>query len=367
MMIEYNGVEAVDMVKLAQQVPELRLSTGAQFSKNCQASLITETDYRYALLTPSCTSAIEIMAQLMAARCMKEIIVPSYTFSTSVTPFLERGINVTFCDVNIHTGCIGPDELNEVIENKHDAVLAVSYAGNLPLQKELREICDKWECLYFEDNAQSIGNIGQTKAIKPIADLTCLSFHYTKNISCGEGGSILFNKDNYFDEIMQFINKGTDRHKFIRGDVDKYHWVSLGSSHLMDEFTACILAQNLNKISKITSQRLQQWYSYAEKLGKRFSYVHQYSRAVNGHIFALKLNTKSEQRELISYLYNNKIQATSHYTNLSNSPYAVQNFISQMCPCAQELADTIVRLPIGIHLSDEQTEYIIEQCLMFNS
>lgn len=364
-MIEYNIPDSVDFRKIAFDEPEISMVTGGRITDRCQKLLTSETDYKYAFLTPSCTSAIEIMAQLMAARGLTDIIVPSYTFSTSVIPFLERGIRITFCDIDEVTGCICPKALKEIIGHQHDAVLVVSYAGNLPNQSLLNDICKEFGCLMFQDDAQSIGNIGKNKSIAPIADMSAVSFHYTKNISCGEGGCLLFNNDNYYDEVQQFINKGTNRHKFIDGTVDKYNWVSLGSSHLVSEMTALILENNLQFTDRITRSRVNQWRTYAQSLGGKYTYLHENSGDVNGHIFAVIVDCRSKQTEFIQYLKNLGIRATSHYTNLACSPYVTQHNLAVEQIGSQKLADTIVRLPIGAHVQDEDLSYIIDCCLNF--
>lgn len=358
-MITFNDQSIINLAEIFSANDHTSTTTGGQYSKDCTTLISQKTGYKYAFLTPSCTSSIEIMSQFLFASGLTNVIVPSFTFTTSVIPFIDRGLKVTFCDVDPNTGCISPNELKKVITSRHDAVLCVSYAGYLPHQEEISEICKQNNCMFLQDDAQSIGNIGRNdEGMLPIADFSALSFHYTKNISCGEGGALLFNNSAFFDQVTEIVNKGTNRHLFLKGQVEKYNWTSLGGSHLMSEVTAIVLLSQLSKIDVITEYRRRIWDVYAQVLEDCVRFVHDRERSTNGHIFGVLTRDASDQKLLIKFLKSKGVQAVEHYTDLSASPFSKKASIEKHCSGAREISSRIVRLPIGLHVTENEATRI---------
>lgn len=341
-------------------------SNGDNYQK-CSNFLQQESEYPRVFMTPSGTSSIEIMAQYLAMLGIAKIIIPSYTFTTSVLPFVERNIEVILCDVNLSTGSMTLSNLEAVYDPSIGAVLSVSYGGALPAQRELLDFCEKHDLVYLEDNAQAIGNIGycETYNIRPAASMSAVSFHYTKNVSCGEGGALMTNLV-LADAVSEIVDKGTNRQKFLDGEVDKYTCTSFGSSHIMSEFNAYVLLLELSKLREYTEHRRQQWLNYAEALKNKYQFILQGEHEIhlscpsNGHIFGLITEGEKDRAALQQKLMENLIQSTTHYHALSENKF-LQKFIPKTCcPNSISLQKRILRLPLGRHISDVDQQKIID-------
>ena len=309
-------------------------------TSECAELLQQATCYDKALLVPSGTSAIEIMSQFLSMRGIKKIIAPSYTFSTSVLPFIERGIELVLCDNDINTGCITREQLEKVYTNDVGAILSVSYGGAIPDQPNIAQYCREKSLIYLEDNAQSIGNIGRDKGILPVCNAVwCQLSLYEKYHMWRRWCPSVF-QETLEDEILPIVNKGTDRHLFDKKIVKKYNVSSFGSSHIMSEWNAAFLREQLINEKNITIERQDQWVYYALGLKEKYKFLYQdmYSQLskcpTNGHIFAIILESPEQQDFLAAKLSQNSIQATSHYHPLHKNKF-IQKFISPAnCPNA---------------------------------
>jgi dTDP-4-amino-4,6-dideoxygalactose transaminase len=344
-------------------------SNGVNYKK-CSNYLQNETDYPRVFMTPSGTSSIEIMAQYLAMRGIAKIIIPSYTFTTSVLPFVERNIEVILCDVNLLTGSMRLSDLEAVYDPSIGAVLSVSYGGALPDQRELLNFCEQHNLLYLEDNAQAIGNIGYKEKynIRPDASMSAVSFHYTKNVSCGEGGALMASLA-VADAVSEIVDKGTNRQKFLNGEVEKYTCTSFGSSHIMSELNAYVLLQELSKLCEYTEHRRKQWLNYAEALRYKFQFIlqdeykTQLSCPSNGHIFGLVMDSEEDRAAIQQKLKENLIQSATHYHALSENKFLQKFIMKTYCPNAISLQQRILRLPLGRHVSDVDQQKIIDKLL----
>jgi len=365
-MIKFNNSLIPEPIELSQ----FDYKSNGIHSQLCEQFLSDTTGYTKSFLTPSGTSSLEIIAQFLAMRRVQKIIIPSYTFTTSVLPFIERNISVVFCDVDEETGSVRLEDVIKVYDNNVGALLAVSYGGALPSQADLINFCEQKKILYFEDNAQAIGNIGfQSEAnIKPLATMSAISFHYTKNITCGEGGALLTNS-NLSQEVYEIVDKGTNRQKFLNGYVDKYTCTSFGSSHIMSELTAYALYQQLPCVLETTTLRQQQWLRYANALREKYNFIlkPQYKRNMvcpsNGHIFGILLPNSFDRDYLQNLLSGNKIETASHYHALSENKFLLKFVSKADCPNSRKLQHTILRLPIGKHITDTDQNKIIDLLL----
>lgn len=346
-------------------------SSDGKYTKLCRKILKRQTGALEVFLTPSGTSALEMMAQIIELKSDDEVIMPSYTFSSSGMAFINTGAKIVFVDINPNSGCISIDDLQRNITSKTKAILSVSYGGNLENQKELYDLCLKHNIIYLEDNAQSIGNIGPKKNIKNLAAMSCLSFHSTKNInSGGEGGALLINDNSFIKKAWIVRDKGTNRQEFLDGDVSKYQWVSKGGSHIMNEVSSSILASQLAMVSKVNKIRVNLCKQYRKNLSAKIKpfakILNESENNTNGHIFALVLNESSLRNKLLDNLLNLEVQATSHYEPLHSSPandlYQCQISLSG-CKESSFLASRIVRLPMHYWLLEKDIKIISQKVI----
>lgn len=341
---------------ILELIEKNELQSEGQWTEKCREFLKQDTDAKQVILVPSGTSALELMAQVIELSDQDEIIAPAYTFSTTVSPFAERGAKIVFADICPISGTLDPEAVRQKITKSTRAIVNVSYAGGLPYQKEMKALCDEHNIIYLEDNAQAHGQIGWGKPIEPVAAMSILSFHYTKNIQCGEGGALLINDPSLIEMATNIKDKGTDRHKFLAGEVNKYQWVSFGSSHIMSELNAAYLYHQLQNQDVINKIRKDQWQMYASAFeGHSIDYLNSNNPDDhNGHIFAVITSSNDERCELKACLDSLDIQTTSHYENLATSIMGIDLGVTALLPQTDLLASHILRLPLGPHLGHQQ-------------
>ena len=328
--------------------------------------LTKQTDSVESFLTPSGTSALEMMAQIIEINPGDEVIIPSYTFSSSAMAFINMGAKIVFVDIDPETGCISVNDVKSNINKKTRAILSVAYGGRLSNQLDLYNLAKENSLLYLEDNAQAIGNIGINKSIKPIADLSSISFHSTKNInSGGEGGAMLINNDSLIEKAWQVRDKGTNRQDFLSGKISKYQWASKGGSHILNEPSSAILASQLNMVDKVNKKRNFLCKNYKNNLLKEIdgfaNILFSSKDDSNGHLFALILKDPIIRNKFLKDLSKSGVQATSHYEPLHTSPakdlYKCKVSRSG-CVESVNLASKIVRLPLHYELSTKDVKNI---------
>lgn len=348
------------------------ISGDGYYTKKCNEILEKKIGCKKALLTHSCSAALEMSAMLLDLKQGDEIICPSYTFVTTASSFALRGARCVFVDIKEDTLNIDENLIESAITDKTRAIVPVHYAGVSCEMDKILEIAKKYDLKVIEDSAQAIGSLYKDKPCASMGDIGCLSFHETKNIVCGEGGAITLNNAKYIENAEIIREKGTNRSKFFRGLVDKYTWVALGSSYLPSDMNAAYLYPQLEKLNEINNRREILWNNYHgafeefEKIGiiKR-PYIPNYCTH-NSHMYFLRFNDLKTRTEFIDYMSQNNISTVFHYIPLHSSPAGLQfgRYEGNM-KITDKVSDTLVRLPLFFALKNSEQNYIIEKIKEF--
>jgi dTDP-4-amino-4,6-dideoxygalactose transaminase len=326
---------------------------GGEYSKQCSAWMSKTLGTHRALLTNSATDALEMAALLLEIKPGDEIIMPSFTFVSTANAFVLRGGIPVFVDVDANTLNIDVNLIEAAISEKTKAVLIMNYAGVSCDIEKVQNLTKKYGLFLIEDAAQSILAKYRDKFLGTFGDLSCISFHGTKNISCGEGGALLINNPIFIEKAEIILEKGTNRSKFIKGETDKYTWVDLGSSFLASEVAAAYLYAQLEEAHLINELRKNYWNGYnnfftqfSEKFNLKLFRPENFSTH-NGHIFYLILQDTNAAEQFISSMSNMKIHCYRHYVPLHNAPAAGKfGKIGSTMSVTNDLSKKLVRLPI---------------------
>ena len=360
-----------ELTNISKAHLNFQLAGDGSFTKKCQEWLKAHTKSQGVLLTHSCTAALEMTALLAGIKAGDEVIMPSYTFVSTANAFTLRGAIPVFVDIKKETLNIDEDLIEEAITPKTRAIVVVHYAGVAAEMDRILEIASKYKLLVIEDAAQAVMAQYKGQALGSIGDMGTYSFHETKNIISGEGGCIILNKKDLLSPAEIIREKGTNRSKFFRGEVEKYTWISSGSSYLPGEIISAFLLAQLNHAKMITSERLKIWNHYfksfenLEQLGfvKR-PYIPRHCEH-NGHIFYLILNDIKIRDQFISYMKAKEVQCIFHYIPLHSSPYYISNYNKNPnLPMTEKLSNSIVRFPVWIGVQ-EHMEYIVNSAYSF--
>ena len=344
------------------------------FTKECHSLLksITLSEGEL-LLTQSCTVAMEMVAVLLDLSVGDEIIMPSFTFVSTANPFVLRGAVPVFVDIRPDNCNINENLIIDAITSKTKAVVVVHYAGVACDMDKIKKICQQYNLVLIEDAAQAFGayyvnSSNQRQHLGTIGDFGAISFHGTKNIVSGEGGVLLVNNLDYLDRATIIREKGTNRSNFIKGLVDKYTWVDIGSSYLPSEITAALLKANLEIASEITQKRLELWQYYYENLKSlvpkiTLPTVNDFATN-NAHIFYLLLPTAEMRNLFIAKMNEVGISTSFHYIPLHSSPAGVKfGKTSGNFDNTNRIAKTLVRLPLYYDLTLEKAEFVTHQAI----
>lgn len=342
------------------------------YTKKCNEWLEKQTGAKKALLTTSCTHATEIAALLLDIKEGDEVIMPSYTFVSTADAFVLRGAKAVFVDIRPDTMNIDENLIESAITERTKAIVVVHYAGVPCEMDRIMAIAREHGIKVVEDAAQGIMSSYKGKALGTIGEYGCYSFHETKNLSMGEGGAILLNdeKDIELAEIIR--EKGTNRSKFFRGEIDKYTWVALGSSYLPSELNAAYLYAQILKVQQIYNDRMRSWRQYYElltplcKSGEIDLPTIPEGCVHNAHMFYIKLRGLQERTEMIEYLKEKEINAVFHYIPLHSSPAGLKygRFAGEDRFTTKE-SERLLRLPMYYGLDEEQIAYISDQIMRF--
>ena len=327
------------------------------FTSKCSEWLKSEISCTRALLTHSCTAALEMAAILADIKPDDEIIMPSYTFVSSANAFVLRGGVPVFVDIKKDDLNIDECLIEQAITSKTKAILVVHYAGVSCEMNKIMQIAKKHNLLVIEDAAQGVLSKYKNKYLGSIGDLGCYSFHETKNIISGEGGALLINNSKLMKRAEVIWQKGTNRQQFISGEIDKYSWVDIGSSFLPGELISSFLLAQLEKSELITKKRLVLWNSY-HKFFSQTKYAELANipekkniKGHNGHIFFLIFRDKKTRDFFIKEMSALKVHCVFHYVPLHTSPFGIANTKSNgSLVNTENLADRIVRLPLWLNL-----------------
>ena len=346
------GLE-IDHIKEAYKCGQL--SGDGCFSQKCRKTLTELCEAEEALLTHSCTGALEMSALLLEIKPGDEIIMPSYTFVSTANAFVIRGGIPVFVDNRPDTLNIDEKQIEDAITPKTKAIVVVHYAGVACEMNTILEIAKNHSITVIEDAAQGIMAKYNSMALGSIGTFGCLSFHETKNVHCGEGGALLINDEKYVERAEIIREKGTNRSQFFREQVDKYRWVDIGSSYLPGELTAAFLAAQLEHAEEITKKRLSIWNKYheifegLENTGKVRRPVIPKECEHNGHIYYLLLNEKYDRDKVIQKMQDKGVNAVFHYQPLHSSP-AGKKYSRHSSPLSvtDDISERIIRLPMWI-------------------
>jgi len=323
---------------------------------------------RKALMTTSCTSALELATRLLDLKPGDEVIVPSYTFSSTVNPILLSGAIPVFADIQEDTLNIDPVDIRKKITKKTRAIYPVHYGGVSCAMNEIMEIAQEHDLNVVEDAAQGVNAKYRGKYLGTIGDFGCYSFHETKNYVCGEGGALLINSDDpkIIERAEIIREKGTNRSKFHRGEVDKYTWVDIGSSYLLSDLLAAFLYAQLEKLDEIQNMRMNVWNAYYSMLkpfedaGKiRLPLVPGYA-GHNAHLFYVLFNNEQIRDRVMNRLKEEGIHAVFHYIPLHSAPVGLGlGYRKEDLPVTEEISGRLLRLPIFAGMKENETSITI--------
>lgn len=338
-----------------------------EFTKRCNAWIEEHTRTAKALLTTSGTQALEMAALLSDIQPGDEVILPSYTFVSTANAFVLRGAKLVFVDIRPDTMNIDEKLIEDAITDKTRAIVPVHYAGVGCEMDTIMDIAKRHNLVVVEDAAQGVNAFYKGRALGSIGDYGCFSFHETKNYSMGEGGAILINRPEQIEDAEIIREKGTDRSRFFRGQVDKYTWVNIGSSFLPSDINAAYLMAQLEMADEINENRLQSWARYNEGLQDlaqegviELPYIPE-ECAHNAHMFYIKTKDMEERKALISYLKERDIAAVFHYVPLHSAPAGLRfgRFHGEDRYTTKE-SERLLRLPMYYDLSESDQQKVID-------
>ena len=342
------------------------------FTKKCSEWMENKFNVKKVLLTTSCTHATEMTAILTDIKEGDEVIAPSFTFVSTVNPFVLRGAKIVFIDINPKTMNIDENLIEDAITEKTKAILSVHYAGVACNMDRIMEIAKKYNLIVIEDAAQGVMSEYKGKPLGTIGEYGCFSFHETKNYSMGEGGALLINNKENIEKAEIIREKGTNRSRFFRGQVDKYTWVDKGSSYLPSELNAAYLYAQLEKADIIYNDRMNTWNKYKELLQElenknliELQYIPEDCKH-NAHMFYIKCKDLDERTNLINFLKENNINAVFHYIPLHSAEAGLKfgRFHGEDKYTTKE-SERLLRLPLYYRLKEEDVKYVASKIKEF--
>lgn len=343
------------------------LAGDGPFTKKCHAWLEQNTGTKKALLTHSCTAALEMSAILADIQPGDEVIIPSYTFVSTANAFVLRGGIPVFVDIRRDTLNIDETLIEDAITPKTKAIVVVHYAGVACEMDAIMDIAKRHNLLVIEDAAQGVFAQYKGKTLGTIGHLGCYSFHETKNVISGEGGALLINDERFIERAEIIREKGTNRTQFFRGQVDKYTWVDIGSSYLPGEVIAAFLWAQFEDADKITERRLAIWDVYHTNLealeqngGLNRPIIPEFCQQ-NAHMYYIMLHSLEIRTELINHMRENSIYPVFHYVPLHSSPAGKKygRVFGEMTN-TNELSDRLLRLPMWLSISEAEQKSVID-------
>ena len=366
-MINFNvpPFTGKEMEYMKEAVDAQKICGDGQFTKKCNQWIEEKTGTRKALLTTSCTHATELAALLAKVQPGDEVIMPSFTFVSTADAFVLRGAIPVFVDIRPDTMNIDETKIEAAITSKTVGIVPVHYAGVSCEMDVIMEIAKKYNLWVIEDAAQGIMSTYKGRSLGTIGDFGCFSFHETKNYSMGEGGALLIQDEKYIEDAEIFREKGTNRSKFFRGQIDKYTWVNFGSSYLPSDMNAAYLWAQLEMAEKINDQRLCCWNRYYENLkeleeeGKIVLPTIPSDCVHNAHMFYLKTKDLEERTKFIEFMKQKGVLCVFHYIPLHSAPAGLKygRFHGEDVYTTKE-SERLVRLPMYYGLSMDKVDFI---------
>lgn len=367
-MINFNVPPNVgkELEYVQQAIDSHKICGDGQFTKKCNVWMEERFNCQKVLLTTSGTTALDMAALLCDLQPGDEVILPSYTFSSTATAFVLAGAKLVFVDIRPDTMNIDENKIEAAITSRTKVIVAMHYAGVACEMDTIMYIAKRHNLKVVEDAAQAVMSTYKGKALGTIGDFGCYSFHETKNYSMGEGGALLINKPEYNERAEILREKGTNRAKFFRGQVDKYTWVDFGDSYLPSELNAAYLWAQLEQADEINNNRLTTWKTYYEAL----KYLEETGKLElphiptecthNAHMFYIKLKNLEERTKFIRYLKERDILSVFHYIPLHSAPAGQKfgHFHGEDVFTTKE-SERLARLPMYYGLN-EQVEKVVE-------
>jgi dTDP-4-amino-4,6-dideoxygalactose transaminase len=358
---------------ILDSIKSKHISGNGPYTKKCEKWFEEKLKCKRALLTPSCTHALEMAAILINIQPGDEVIIPSYTFVSTANAFVLRGARIVFVDIRPDTMNIDEKLIEKAITNKTKAICVVHYAGVGCNMEEIMQIAKKHNLYVIEDSAQGMMSEYKGKPLGTFGHLGCYSFHETKNYtSAGEGGLLIINDEEFVERAEIIREKGTNRNQFFRGMVDKYTWVDIGSSYLMNDMSAAYLWGQIEIAEKINHYRFNIWKRYYNSLIElkeqkfiELIYVPEYCKH-NSHIFYIKAKNLNERTKLLNYIKKSEILASFHYIPLHSSPAGLKygRFEGKDRFTTKE-SERLVRLPLFYGIKENETDEVVDKIYKF--
>ncbi len=361
-----------EMDYIRQAVENQKICGDGPYTKKCSEWIEQKTGTAKCLLTTSCTHATELAALLADVKEGDEVIMPAYTFVSTADAFVLRGAKPVFVDIRPDTMNIDEKLIEDAVTSRTRAIVPVHYAGVACEMDTIMDIAKRHNLLVIEDAAQGMMSTYKGQALGAIGDFGCYSFHETKNYSMGEGGALLIKDPKYVEEAEIIREKGTNRSKFYRGQIDKYTWVNYGSSYLPSDMNAAYLWAQLELAEQINEKRLSLWNRYWELLTPLKEQGHIELPTIpedcvhNAHMFYIKAKDLEERTRLIDFLKKNEIWSVFHYIPLHTAPAGLKfgEFHGEDKYTTKE-SERLCRLPLFYSLELEQVDYIVSKVKEF--
>lgn len=373
-MIDFNrpSFEDTEFEYLRQALNNRHISGAGPFGARCEKILRDIHEGYNALLTTSCTHALELAAKVLRLEPGDEIIVPAYTFVSTASAFAQHSVRIVFADVDEATLSMGPVQVEHLITDRTRAVVVVHYAGIPNDIAGLEELCISRDVSLIEDNAHGFLGRAGGRPLGTFGRMSTLSFHETKNVTCGEGGALILRDERDHQVAEIFREKGTNRARFLRGQVEKYTWLEVGSSWVLSDALAALLLAQLERREAIQRRRSNLWLSYGAGL-RQWSIGRGVQLPVipadvshPSHLFHVRLRSRRERDDFLDHLRGREINAVFHYQPLNTSTVgkSMGGFEGQ-CPVAERAAETLVRLPLFASMSDDELDQVIAAVTAF--
>lgn len=358
---------------ITEAIERGHISGDGSYTKKCHALLERILEVPKILLTTSCTHALEMAALLLDIQPEDEVIIPSFTFVSTVNAFVLRGARPVFIDIRPDTLNLDETQLEQLISDRTKAIVPVHYAGVACEMDPILDIAKHYGIAVVEDNAHGLFGKYKGRYLGTFGCMATQSFHETKNITCGEGGALLINNPKYIERAEIIREKGTNRSRFFRGQVDKYTWIDVGSSYLPSDVLAAFLYAQLEAREQIQSKRKKIWEYYdknlrgwAQKRNVRLPIIPEYCEQPY-HLFYLLMPSLKQRQALIDHLKTSGILSVFHYLPLHLSEMG-QKFGGKQgyCPVTEDMSDRLVRLPFYNDLTKKEQEEVIATILTFD-
>ena len=372
-MIPFNKphLTGKETAYIEEAVRSGKISGDGMFTKKCHAFFEQQFAMRKALLTTSCTDALEMSAILANIQAGDEVIVPSYTFVSTANAFVLRGAHIVFADSRADHPGIDEDSVESLITSRTKAIVVVHYAGVACDMDKINAVAARHNLFVIEDAAQALDSYYKDRPLGTLGHMSAFSFHETKNIQCGEGGLLAINDEQFAQRAEIIREKGTNRSAFFRGEVDKYGWVDVGSSFLPSEIVAAFLYAQLENLRSIQQRRKTIWEHYKQALqplkeqGKISLPVIPEYASNNAHMFYVLTENLSERSALIEHMKSQGSFPVFHYLSLHKSPFYTEKHKGGEMPQSDRYMDTLLRLPLFVDMTHEEANRVTDAILGF--